>query len=438
VDKTHDKALSVFIASALIASMLIACRNTSNVVTISQNHSAKTISRKIQNAIDAANPEETVYVIGDNSSVGDTVSLSIPLNITVVWSAELKASESFPLISLDGSGCFELADSGLLANNTCCLVISKSAQRFSLVINGGVVQAEQGAAIDFYGPDGVVTIKGGEVRSIDADNCYSIRCTNCNVIMEGGSISSDGDLSSALIVLSGSLEITGGTLSASGDTGIAVYLGHSSAVINGGNISADGVSASAVVCYRSNLVINAGSFVCNGLVSDTIIVDRANLYISGGSFVASGSKAQLLSAATGSVVYIANGIFELLEGSHVVIGSDSGSVVIVFGGTYLSHKDSAAALLVQTNGAIAYLSGTEPGRSINTKESGVIIEVDAMDIPADYHDTDRALTIIATGTQIATDIRWDTTNDTPVIVVTYYLEDGTTVSVEIPWVYQSN
>lgn len=133
----------------------------------------------------------TVTVTGTKAAT-DTLSLTIPTGVKVLWKASLTGAVNYSLVFLTGAGMFELAGGEIANTGTGMAVACNSG---SIVISGGTASSVSDVAtvMAYY--------MGG-------DNSPTITMTGGKVI------STSEELSSCAIIAGGETVITGGTITA--------------------------------------------------------------------------------------------------------------------------------------------------------------------------------------------------------------------------------
>jgi hypothetical protein len=137
-------------------------------VTITQGESENSMQTKIQNAINNSSPGDTVTVTGKNDTAIQPLELNIKSDVTVIWKAEYTKSSGIDandrVITLTGSGTFDVSDGGFINNTSVTYAIISSGTNIVKVTNGRVY-SRGGYAIYATGVGSFVVIKGGVVTS---------------------------------------------------------------------------------------------------------------------------------------------------------------------------------------------------------------------------------------------------------------------------------
>ena len=232
----------------------------------------------------------------------------------------------------------------------------------------------------------------------------------------------------------GDFEVDGGKIINTLEGGFALHIAGSSSplsvrVMNNSVISTTNSNASGpavIINDNPGLGKNAKLSVYGGeilsLRGDAIISSgiNCNITIEGGTIISNSSSALSIYNDSNSYVYIYGGI---LEGATRGVTSEMQAIanVTIFGGKV---KGTSTALRLGF-GMYTYLSGTCEG-PMSVTGSGMIVEVDRLDIPKSRHNSEEGLTVVA-GSSNGT-LKWDTSGLIPKIV--YSLNGGTTKEVE--------
>ncbi|MCL2003028.1 MAG: S-layer homology domain-containing protein [Oscillospiraceae bacterium] len=177
----------------------------------------------------------TVTVTGAVTGANTTLVLDIDGGVTVVWKAEYEGAPqnpivNSPLISLVGSGTFEVAEGAdIYFSGENATAIYSLADDIAINVTGGIARSDDATAktIHIGGTDSVITVSGGLVTgagdqyyypTIDADNDKE------NVIVTGGIVEANSTTENAnffpvAIYTMGSVRVSGnGTVMVNGDT----------------------------------------------------------------------------------------------------------------------------------------------------------------------------------------------------------------------------
>jgi|GEM_PF-6847921 len=173
---------------------------------------------------------DTVTVTGSVTDVTATLELAIDAGVEVIWQAEMTGGTTTePLITLSGSGTFELADGGRLVQTTegsDAAHALKSADAATINVVGGTIFAVKAAGIHAVG--GTVNISGGEVSS---ENTYAVY--GRDIVMSGGEVySATSNMSYATVRASGTTTVSGGTVRNTG-SGNALFSNNGPVVVQG-------------------------------------------------------------------------------------------------------------------------------------------------------------------------------------------------------------
>ncbi|MDF2804538.1 MAG: uncharacterized protein K0S61_4443, partial [Anaerocolumna sp.] len=189
--------------------------------------------------------EKTVTVTGISSMSNETLAITIPADVKVIWKAELSGNGNggkLDLLRVDGQGSFELAENGSITVVDYDSVYDHNAiiageELFSILVTGGDINAYSGHAIFASGENTTVEVLGGNINSMKGDTIYTSG-SNSVVKISGGTVNSSNGAS---INSNGDVLISGGKID--NNKGWAIYAGDSVTVSGTGLVvSAQGTA----------------------------------------------------------------------------------------------------------------------------------------------------------------------------------------------------
>jgi len=166
------KTFSILLALLMIAGALAVAPVTASAadqsVVIAQTDTVAQIQSNIQTKINAAASGDTVTVTGSKTGITETLTISIPADITVVWNATLSGDLYGVLLAIScpdaDPGTFHMAGGTVTATGS--YIIAMQGANINMTVSGGTVEhnGDGGAAIQsMYG--GSLAITGGTVKS---------------------------------------------------------------------------------------------------------------------------------------------------------------------------------------------------------------------------------------------------------------------------------
>ena len=310
---------------------------------------AATIASSI-NAI--AGPNLTATVSGNNVTVTGTLTatpsnadylhLDIDPGITVIWQATLAGTpSSHALITLTGSGIFEVQNGGSIKNNSSGYAIYSNLTSPGRVnITGGTVEAVSGISI-YNESTGVINVSGSATRISSAN-------TSSGTIY----LNNSGATTAARLV------ITGGTVENTTNNGIAIYNNTStySWDIRTGTVNVSGGIVSAIGGYAirnnsSNGTVNISGGTVRATTGQAISNSPGMVTVSGGTVSATTGQAINNSGTltiSGGTVSATNGVAIINSGTVTVSGST----------TRITSANNDSFSLSSSNGTIHSDGGT--------------------------------------------------------------------------------
>jgi hypothetical protein len=260
--------------------------------------------------------DNTVTVTGEVTGANSTLTLDIDSGVTVVWKATL-SSAAEKAISVSGAGTLEIAEGGVVRNDTgIAIYVEDTASEVEVTVSGGEVSVTgtNAVAILAAGTSSKVTVSGNGIvqataggRAIETKGCVEIKdnatvsattdraiSAKSGVTVNGGSVRATGDGSYDAIYTEGNVIVSGGTVSVTGSDGLAIYaMGTSKVTVSGG-----------VVYAFKNIIIHETN------LTGVVYATEANFKVTGTGMV--------IACGTGSGIHIlrsAAGIAFLPEGA---------------------------------------------------------------------------------------------------------------------------
>ena len=215
----------------------------------------------------------------------------------------------------------------------------------AVVVNGGTIASQTGYGVVLFGSDNVgasFTLNGGAINgSVGLTATGDDQFDNCNVTINGGTITAANDQIAVYWASTGMLKVTGGTITGA----TAVYVKSGSVDITGGTFVATGASyqyrytANGAVATGDALVVenaNQGVYqaITSASVANATFTSQNAKAIASYAPVASDKVVAFLNVGvvsntaidntllyTGYVVSNANGVYTVVEGNAVQVGS---------------------------------------------------------------------------------------------------------------------
>jgi hypothetical protein len=335
------------------------------------------IQNVIQTAIDSATLGDTVTVIGEKTDAVATITLNIPVGVTVVWRA---ASEGLSF-DIDGGGTFEVSVGGKIdVEYKDAITVLKG----NVIVSGGEVSTLQRNGLSdipcrgIYVADGDVTVTGGKVTATGKSSTFV-----GGVVKSGGAIG----VGTGNIIVSGNSEVSALRLDVNDlDYQCALFVGEGSVTVTGGKISAS----------RSAAAIH---------------IDWGDVKVTGGTISVMGETVNGMSTNKCYGIRIEN----------------EGTVAVTGGTVSASGADPSNSAIDIGWGLVAYYKDTCIGDiEIWEKDYGIVVEVNSLTIPSSHHGTTNGLTRME-GVDLSY-VNWDTSGIAPLIC---FACNG--FSYSIPW-----
>ncbi|MDR0491414.1 MAG: S-layer homology domain-containing protein [Oscillospiraceae bacterium] len=351
------KLLSTLLAVAMVLSLFAAMPLTAGAATASQlSDQIDSFDHGGAGTLSVSYSGNTVTVTGTVTGATNTLALNIDSGVTVVWEATYSGSHDSQLLTLTGSGAFEVATGGSLINNGNGNVIVSDGAGAAITVSGGTVKTDGNFAIGVNGTGSTVHVSGGSVSAqgiaIKAiDNIYSITVPNTIVRVSGGTVettavgesfaiaasevyvSGSGTVKSLIgaSILANKVDVSGGTVSTTVGMGILTLLG-STVHVSGGTVSAtDGFAIYAVVDATVN--VSGGTVSATGTGNAIYAFgDGSKVNVSGGTVNATGVGNAIVAFGNGSKVTVTDGTVSAAADGFAIKAVGNGSSVTVGGG----------------------------------------------------------------------------------------------------------
>ncbi|MDR0492424.1 MAG: hypothetical protein LBH74_02125, partial [Nitrososphaerota archaeon] len=221
-------------------------------------------------------------------------------------------------------------------------------------------------------------------------------------------------------------------VSANGNHIISVSPSGSIIVKNGNLIIGDDAKTDLLTILSSDETVHVesgtihikdgGTVSANGNNCKAIHVDNGDVMVSGGTVSATGDYCTAIEVITGNVIVSGGEIIASMDIGHccyaICLGDWQNTVsgtVTITGGNVLASSSilgDSFAISLQMGGLAAYLKGTCTG-DFEVWGSGIIVEVNSLEIPSVYGGTSNGLNHIE-GIAL-TNVKWDLSGTNPVI-----------------------
>lgn len=425
IGKRLLKKLSVVMLVIIMMLMLfpLTVNAADHPVVISSGDSVSEIYNAIQAKIDAAANGDTVTVTGSKSNAADVLSLIIPAGKKVIWKAVYGNDVSLndPLISLNGTGTFEVADDAYLkhtnasqtiVSNNNYIIVSGGAveatstygkaietDQGSVTVSGGTVKtsgayaqtisttsghvtvtgtgtviAGNGESAAIYTNSGDVAVSGGSVKAEGGGNTYAIETESGDVMVSGGVVSSTSGYAKAIYAHQGNVTVTGtGIVKADGGWyGTTIHAPDGNVTVSGGKVEYNGDYSTTIDANSGNVTVLGGVITANGNYCKAIYTgspsNGGNVTVSGGTVTATGENASAIETRSGEIT-ISGGTISVIGDWGWTIWSDGGNIIITGGEILLSGADStgSAVSVAGQNATIKITGGTVTATGDNAK-----------------------------------------------------------------------
>ena len=398
MQKTKKRAVSVLLSVLLLTALFVAIPMTalaaSGSYDIVSSKDVSDLRTEIQVLTNGMGPGDVLTVTGSKTDADAVLGISIPDGATVVWKAVYSDEDagsfgSSYLFSIAGSGVFEVAEDAKISASSAGVPALYVSQSASIRVTGGEVAAngtsDGSNAIRSQGT-GSIEVSGGTVSSVNYRGITSE--SSGNVTVSGGTVSSASTTFPTISATSGNITVSGGgTVQSTGSVAIINYFGN--VTVSGGTITA----ATTAISAEAGVLAVSGGTITSG--ASCVSTQTGAIEVTGGELVGNGTS--------------------------TAVGVYSTGTAKITGGTV---DNVLTAIYVNSGGVAAYLTGTcETGTFIVGASGGMIIEVDALVIPASWDGDDIGLWWIAGG---GTAI-WDLSGATPIIA--FILTDESTPSI---------
>jgi len=312
-------------------------------VEIKQEQSVSEIQEEIQFAIACIMDYESVYVTGSKTNADEMLSLIIPTERTVVWSAFYKSSYPFSaqaLIHFEGNGTFEIGYDGALITENAHVVRAYATKSTVVVSGNGKLQTSG----DF------VLGTTEEVRAISTSGNVEIK-DNAQLIGTGGEVIGTFDDNTNIL-------ISGGSITTLSGNAIVTYGKDPNILISGGYLSNDANNTYPTI-----------------IAFDPRPDSKAMIHVSGTAKVEAKGKGNAISSY-GTVKLSGNAqVSNNLAGDNIIAAIRSRDVEIFDNAKVSARKNSAIACL--DNGTVKV---SENG-TVEAKENAVAIRFLSNSIP---------------------------------------------------------
>jgi len=303
------------------------------------------------------------------------LSINIPANSTVIWTADIFSNEIHgnSLVDIHGDGTFNMVGGSIESGGAVGRAIS-SHDSLTINISGNarvVSNTNDGIAIN--GLNLSVNISGGEIRAEDI------------AIIGGGNVTMSGGTVQArfpLRTFGADITVTGGTVISPYNYGVALSSGGGNVTVSGGTIRSYGEPSHGLFSYGGNITVDGGSISVTGQGNSTAIAiepqtflsNVGSITVSGGTIQIHGANSTALRSFEGDIV-VDGGLVSATGQGSTAIRADSiaCSVSIVGSGTVFGIGnslsdiiDSSAAPTIGGNGVVIWWTGTGSPFAVNT------------------------------------------------------------------------
>ena len=337
------------------------------VVEIKQDDDVETIKTNIDAAINGLpSTGGAVAVSGVKEEAGETLELTIPENVTVVWKAEYFADKyyedggEFILISLAGGGTFEVAAGGMIEAEV-------------------VSEAKKVTAVTIFGENVDVIVTGGAAEAIAGSgylaNARAIEVNNGTVTVTGGTAAATAESDS--LANARAIEVNNGAATVAGGAA------EGTAII--GERRGEDCSAEAAAIFIENgaATVTGGTVKALAKIDDDVgssVAVAAAILVGDGTITASGGDVSAASVGGGSNIAAA-------------VEVENGTITITGGTVGAAGKDGPVSIAVSIieSGVAACLQGA-CFDEFEIGKTGMIVEADSLDVPAGRNGTSAGLT----------------------------------------------
>ena len=384
--------------------LLTACQlgkdHGEHTVALIEGSSATKAQLDIQAALDISDPGASVFVTGALIGLDTSIKLNIPTEVRLVWQATCDFTSSPAHLQLSGSGLFELSETGSIHSKGIAIQVPPTANGLGLAINGGNIQGHGAYTIWVLGKSCQVSLNGGTVSS-ERDLSYVINCENSDFSMSGGLVIAKANNCVAVHVGKGRVQLTGGQIESVGTNTIALFVENGSFLISDGTVVADGPDSVAVTVKSSPTVIRGGALTTLQTGSTALFNSQSAVLLTGGTVTVQASQS-------------------------VALGIDNGGSIAVRGGRIEAKAAQSRGIKITDTGIVAYLAGTILGElGVVDAQYTAILEIDSLTINASRHGTAEGIQVkqsrFVSGEASFT---WDTSGASPKLSVRYPISNG--------------
>ncbi len=363
---------SIF-AAIMIFFAVFTVKAADQTVSINGLTNAVAVETALQKAINAAGDNGIVTVTGTTSwtTDGASITLAIPKDVSLLWTASLTGSTTSgtPLLAITG-GNIEVPTDGLIAQARYnSIAISTDS---NVTISGGTVNAHIGnSAILATGESSVVTVNSGAVNN-------TIRVTGKNgaITVSGGTVTS------------GTFE---GTIQANGtNSTVTVAGGQVNHTGTGYAINTEGESSSIIISggqvnYQISSIGNSSTVIVSGNGKSSRIYSKGNVEIKDNARVsATGTNSAIYVAGQRGVVTVSGGTVNATQGRAIAM-EDTDGVVHVSGGTI--STDSGTTIDAMGSNSTVIVSGGKIIKSTTTSYTTGAISAANIEVKGDAEIT---------------------------------------------------
>ncbi|MCL2095379.1 MAG: S-layer homology domain-containing protein, partial [Oscillospiraceae bacterium] len=240
----------------------------------------------------------TVEVRGIMIDVSATLTLNIPVGVTVKWQAtEFSSIANYTgtLIKITGGGTFEVANGGnisVLGERSAAIIADTGSSKVNVSGNGTVSAAGNGSAaiVVLFGE---VSVSGNGTVSADGDGSMAIFASNQSAVNVSGNGTVSTVKGTAISALAYSnATISGGTVSAE-DGGKAIDATASDVTIDGPVTMSGTVNADITITTGGTLTVQEGK---------TLTVETGGTITNEGTIVNNGTINSIIGGITGNEV----------------------------------------------------------------------------------------------------------------------------------------
>ena len=409
----------------------------SMIVSISEQMSSIEIEQAIQAALLAAEFGEMVTVRCNSLILLDNpITILLEPGQELCWMADCQSSGP-DLLCLDGSGSFTLGLCELTAQGHAINILP-TASYLSASIDGGSISSNSLSAILLDGQECRLVLQSGSISTLGQEN-HAI-FGHGTVVISGGNITTDGELSSAVLLTESYLTIHDGLLQALGEGSQTVACQKSTVQVYGGSISAESQNAASTTLMLDDcLLYLTGGQVSNASTGGSAVcVIKSQALVDGSSISSQGlSSIGILNRASQLTIYSGTVDASGLQSSAIVV--DNYGAVMVYAAQLTTELDTGVIFKAEA-GFILFLSDLFEADSPYTlgsvgDRSSAIIEVSSLVVYPDWAGSDTRLNILYSHSETSADItcQWNTSGELPLVIINYTTADTKQHSARLEW-----